>query len=66
MTEVINLVAYSYARCVLEPGDEVIITDMEHHSNIVPWQMMRDERGLVLKYVSCTDDGEFRIEDLAN
>ena len=65
VTEVINLVAYSYARCVLEPGDEVIITDMEHHSNIVPWQLMRDERGLVLKYVSCTDDGEFRIEDLA-
>ncbi|MEC8198533.1 MAG: aminotransferase class V-fold PLP-dependent enzyme, partial [Pseudomonadota bacterium] len=49
VTEVINLVAYSYARCVLEPGDEVIITDMEHHSNIVPWQLMRDERGLVLK-----------------
>ena len=65
VTEVINLVAYSYARCVLEPGDEVIITDMEHHSNIVPWQLMRDERGLVLNYVSCTDDGEFRIEDLA-
>ena len=65
VTEVINLVAYSYARCVLEPGDEVIITDMEHHSNIVPWQLMRDERGLVLKYVSCTNDGEFRIEDLA-
>ena len=65
VTEVINLVAYSYARCVLQPGDEVIITDMEHHSNIVPWQLMRDERGLVLKYVSCTDDGEFRIEDLA-
>ena len=65
VTEVINLVAYSYARCVLEPGDEVIITDMEHHSNIVPWQLMRDERGLVLKYVSCTDDGEFRIGDLA-
>ena len=65
VTEVINLVAHSYARCVLEPGDEVIITDMEHHSNIVPWQMMRDKRGLVLKYVSCTDDGEFRIEDLA-
>jgi len=65
VTEAINLVAYSYARRVLEPGDEMIITDMEHHSNIVPWQMIRDERGLVLKYVSCTDDGEFRIEDLA-
>ena len=65
VTEAINLVAYSYARRVLEPGDEIIITDMEHHSNIVPWQLMRDERGLVLKYVSCTDDGEFRIEDLA-
>ena len=65
MTEAINLVAYSYARRVLEPGDEIIITDMEHHSNIVPWQLMRDERDLVLKFVSCTDDGEFRIEDLA-
>jgi len=65
VTEALNLVAYSYARRVLEPGDEIIITDMEHHSNIVPWQLMRDERGLVLKYVSCTDDGEFRIEDLA-
>lgn len=65
VTEAINLVAYSYARRVLQPGDEIIITDMEHHSNIVPWQLMRDERDLVLKYVSCTDDGEFRIEDLA-
>ena len=65
VTEAINLVAYSYARRVLEPGDEIIITDMEHHSNIVPWQLMRDERDLVLKFVSCTDDGEFRIEDLA-
>ncbi|MBT5495439.1 MAG: cysteine desulfurase [Alphaproteobacteria bacterium] len=65
VTEAINLVAYTYARRVLQPGDEIIITDMEHHSNIVPWQLMRDERGLILKYVSCTDDGEFRIEDLA-
>ena len=65
VTEAINLVAYSYARRVLEPGDEIIITDMEHHSNIVPWQLMRDERDLVLKFVSCMDDGEFRIEDLA-
>jgi cysteine desulfurase/selenocysteine lyase len=65
VTEAINLVAFTYARRVLQPGDEIIITDMEHHSNIVPWQLMRDERGLILKYVSCTDDGEFRIEDLA-
>ena len=65
VTEAINLVAYSYARKVLQPGDEIVITDMEHHSNIVPWQLVRDERGLVLKWVSCTDDGEFRIEDLA-
>ena len=61
----INLVAYSYARNVLQPGDEIIVTDMEHHSNIVPWQLVRDEKGLVLKYVSCTDEGEFCIEDLA-
>ena len=65
VTEAINLVAFSYGRRLLEPGDEIIITDMEHHSNIVPWQMIRDERGIVLKYVSCTDDGEFCIEDLS-
>ena len=65
VTEAINLVAYSYARNVLQPGDEIIVTDMEHHSNIVPWQLVRDEKGLVLKYVSCTDEGEFCIEDLA-
>ena len=64
VTEAINLVAYSYARRMLQPGDEIVISDMEHHSNIVPWQLMREERGLSLKYVSCTDDGGFRLEDL--
>ena len=63
-TEAINLVAHGF-RSLLKAGDEVIVSGMEHHSNIVPWQMIRDERGIVLKYVSCTDDGEFRIEDLA-
>ncbi len=64
-TEAINLTAYSYGRKFLQPGDEIIISEMEHHSNIVPWQLIRDERDLVLKAAPVTDDGEFRIEDLA-
>jgi cysteine desulfurase/selenocysteine lyase len=64
-TEAINLAAYSYGRKFLQPGDEIIISEMEHHSNIVPWQLIRDERDLVLKAAPVTDDGEFRIEDLA-
>ena len=50
-TEAINLVAASYGRKFLEAGDEIIISELEHHSNIVPWQMLRDEKDLVLKVV---------------
>lgn len=56
-TEAINLVAQSYGRAFLQPGDEVVITEIEHHSNIVPWQMLRDERGIVLRYIPMLDDG---------
>ncbi len=62
-TEAINLVAATYGRRFLEPGDEIIISIMEHHSNIVPWQMVRDEKGLVLKAVPVSDDGEFLIDE---
>jgi len=57
-TESINLVAHSFGRNFLSEGDEVIITALEHHANIVPWQMLRDEKGIVLKVAPITDDGE--------
>ena len=62
-TEAINMVAATYGRRFLEPGDEIVISIMEHHSNIVPWQMLRDEKGLVLKAAPISDDGEFLIEE---
>ena len=58
-TEAINLVASTWARENLQAGDEIIITYMEHHSNIVPWQMLRDEKDLVLKAVPPREDGSF-------
>lgn len=61
-TESINLVAYSYGRRFLSEGDEVLITGLEHHSNIVPWQLLRDEKGIVLKVVPVTDEGEVDME----
>lgn len=61
-TEAVNLVAATYGRSFLKEGDEVIISELEHHSNIVPWQMLRDEKGLVLKVVPITDDGGFDMQ----
>jgi cysteine desulfurase / selenocysteine lyase len=61
-TESINLVAHSWGRSTLKPGDEIIISEMEHHSNIVPWQMLRDEKDLVLKVAPISDDGEFLMD----
>lgn len=58
-TESINLVAQSYGRLVLKPGDEVIISELEHHSNIVPWQMIAELTGAKLRVVPVTDIGEF-------
>ncbi|MDA0305758.1 MAG: cysteine desulfurase [Proteobacteria bacterium] len=62
-TEAINLVAATWGRKNLGPGDEVIISHMEHHSNIVPWQMLRDEKGIELKIVPIDDDGNFMFEE---
>jgi len=56
-TEALNLVAFSWARANLKPGDRVLLTEMEHHSNIVPWQMLAKEKGLKLDYVRINDDG---------
>ena len=57
-TESINLVAQSYGRSQLQAGDEVIISTMEHHANIVPWQLLRDQIGIVLKIIPMNDQGE--------
>ena len=62
-TEAINLVAHSWGRTFLEAGDEVVITEIEHHSNIVPWQMLRDERGIVLRYIPMLDDGTLDLDE---
>ena len=56
-TESINLVAHSFGRARLGRGDEVLLTEMEHHSNIVPWQLLRDETGVALKVAPIDDDG---------
>ena len=61
-TEAINLVAQTYGRANVGKGDEVLITEMEHHSNIVPWQMLCDEKGAQLKVLPITDEGELRID----
>jgi cysteine desulfurase / selenocysteine lyase len=61
-TESINLVAYAWGRKFLEPGDEVVITEIEHHSNIVPWQILRDERGITLKHIPMLPDGTLDLE----
>jgi len=60
-TESINLVAASFGRAFLAPGDEIIISEVEHHSNIVPWQMLRDSHGVVLKVAPISDDGELNM-----
>jgi cysteine desulfurase/selenocysteine lyase len=49
---------------ILGPGDEVLITEMEHHSNIVPWQILRDELGFTLRYIPITDEGLLDLSDL--
>jgi cysteine desulfurase/selenocysteine lyase len=56
-TESINLVAYTWARANLKAGELVILTEMEHHSNLVPWQMLQMERGLELDFIPVTEDG---------
>jgi len=62
-TEAINLVAQSYGRAFLCSGDEVILTIMEHHSNIVPWQMLRDQLGIKIAVVGVNDKGELDLEE---
>lgn len=63
-TTAINLVAHSFGKAFIRPGDEILITEMEHHSNIVPWQMMAEERGALLTVVPFSDTGELDMEAL--
>jgi cysteine desulfurase/selenocysteine lyase len=63
-TEAINLVAASYLAPRIEPGDEIALTVMEHHSNIVPWHFLREHHGAVLKWVDVSDDGDLDTKDL--
>ena len=65
-TEAINLVAQSYVRPRVTEGDEILITHMEHHSNIVPWQLVRDKTGAVLKVAPVNDRGELELEAFEN
>src|SRR5689334_4184178 len=62
-TEGINLVAYTWGRQNIKAGDEVIVSNVEHHSNIVPWQILIEERGAVLKVIPVNERGELIIEE---
>ena len=61
-TDAINLVMHSFGRAFLKAGDEIILSQLEHHSNIVPWQMLRDEKGCKLRVIPCNDAGELLQE----
>jgi cysteine desulfurase/selenocysteine lyase len=63
-TEAINLVAYAWARDNLGPGDEILITRMEHHSNVVPWQLVCQDTGAKLRYLGVSDEGQLSLDEL--
>ncbi|MEO6125973.1 MAG: SufS family cysteine desulfurase [Ilumatobacteraceae bacterium] len=65
-TEALNLVAQSWGRANLAEGDVVVLTHMEHHANIVPWHMLAAERGIVLRWVPLTHDGQLDLTDLSS
>ncbi|MGI0034407.1 MAG: aminotransferase class V-fold PLP-dependent enzyme, partial [Nitrososphaera sp.] len=62
-TEAINLVAYSWGRANVQKGDEILITEIEHHSNIVPWQILSGEKGAKLEYIGVDDNGYLKMEE---
>ena len=63
-TEAINLVAQTYGRNKLRAGDEILVTEMEHHSNIVPWQLLCEEKGATLRVAPIDDEGQLQLEEL--
>ncbi|MGA9171574.1 MAG: aminotransferase class V-fold PLP-dependent enzyme, partial [Nitrososphaeraceae archaeon] len=62
-TEAINLISYSWARTNIRKDDKVVLTEIEHHSNIVPWQILSLEKGSILEYVGIDDNGYLNMED---
>lgn len=62
-TESINLLAFSFGELMVKEGDEIVVSAMEHHSNIVPWQMMCARKGAVLKVIPMTDEGELQLDE---
>jgi cysteine desulfurase/selenocysteine lyase len=64
-TESINLVAYSFGKAFIQPGDEIIISEMEHHSNIVPWQILCEDRGATLRVIRINDRAEIDLDHYA-
>lgn len=62
-TESINTVAYSFGKAFIHPGDEILITEMEHHSNIVPWQILCEDRSAILKVAPMNDKGELKLDE---
>ncbi len=62
-TEAINLVAHSYGGANIQEGDEIILSIMEHHSNIVPWNFLREQKGVVIKWAPVDDEGNFLMEE---
>ena len=64
-TDALNLVAHSYSRTHVQAGDEVVISTLEHHSNIVPWQILCDERGATLRVIPINDEGELLMDEYA-
>ena len=65
-TEAINLVASTFGRKMLQAGDEIVLSQLEHHSNIVPWQLLRDEKQIVLKVAPIDDEGNFLLDRFAD
>ena len=65
-TEAINLVAACFCESQMQAGDEVLVSDMEHHSNIVPWQLQAEKRGIVVKHLPITDDGRLELSSLSS
>lgn len=62
-TEAVNLVAYTFGRERIQPGDEIVLSIMEHHSNIVPWHFLRERQGAVIKWAPVDDEGHFLIDE---
>jgi len=63
-TEAINLVASTYAERFINKGDEILITELEHHANYVPWHFIREKKGAVIKFAKCNDRGEVEIDEI--